>query len=89
MQWMMGAMKAVLSKDSIQRMTWITYGNQLNTYISDDVPKVYGGNAAPLAEKGITTRYNNEEAVAADPSAAATETKTEPAPVGEGQTSAA
>jgi phosphatidylinositol transfer protein SFH5 len=39
MQWMMGAMKALMSKDSIQKMTWLTYGNQLHTYIGGDVPK--------------------------------------------------
>ncbi|CZT16114.1 related to Phosphatidylinositol transfer protein SFH5 [Ramularia collo-cygni] len=57
MQWMMGAMKALMSKDSIQRMTWMTYGNQLHTYLGSDVPKEYGGTGLPLEGNAITPRY--------------------------------
>ena len=58
MQWMMGAMKALMSKDSIQKMTWLTYGNQLHTYIGTDIPKEYGGDSASLKETGLTPRYD-------------------------------
>lgn len=57
MQWMMGAMKALMSKDSIQRMTWMTYGNQLHTYLGSDIPKEYGGTGASLEGTAITPRY--------------------------------
>ena len=57
MQWMMCAMKALMSIDSIQKTTWLTYGNTLHTYIGQDVPKPYGGNAASLEERGITTKF--------------------------------
>jgi hypothetical protein len=57
MQWMMGAMKAIMSKDSIQKMTWMTYGKQLHTYLGSDIPKEYGGSGAPLQEKALTPKY--------------------------------
>ena len=57
MQWMMGAIKALMSKDSIQKMTWLTYGNQLSSYIGDDIPKEYGGSSASLQDKGLTPKY--------------------------------
>ena len=60
MQWMMGAMKALISKDTFQKMTWLTYGNTLHTYLGDDIPLAYGGKAAPLVEKGLTPKYDNE-----------------------------
>ena len=59
MQWMMGAMKALMSKDSIQSMTWLTYGNTLNTYIGNDIPREYGGKSAPLYNTGLTPKYDN------------------------------
>ena len=59
MQWMMGAMKALMSKDSVKKMTWLTYGNQLAQYVGENVPKEYGGKSAPLTERGLTPRYND------------------------------
>ena len=61
MQWMMGAMKAIMSKDSIQKMTWLTYGNTLHTYIGNDIPKEYGGTSVSLKEKGLTPKYADTE----------------------------
>lgn len=52
-------MKAIMSKDSIQKMTWLTYGNTLHTYIGTDIPKEYGGTSASLKEKGLTPKYDN------------------------------
>ena len=67
MQWMMGAMKALLSKDSIQSMTWMTYGSELHKYLGTDIPKEYGGTGAPLAETAITPKYGNEEVTKGTP----------------------
>lgn len=91
MQWMMGAMKALMSKDSIQKMTWLTYGNQLVQYVGDDVPAEYGGKGEDLKVKGVTPKYDNEatkttsdvkltatQPEAAAPAPTATETHTEP-----------
>ena len=64
MQWMMGAMKALISKDTFQKMTWLTYGNTLHTYLGDDVPPAYGGKGALLVEKGLTPKYDNDHAEA-------------------------
>lgn len=60
MQWMMGAMKMLMSKDSIQKMTWMTYGNQLNQYLGEDVPKEYGGRGSGLEESALTVKYDGE-----------------------------
>lgn len=78
MQWMMGAMKMLMSKDTIQKMTWLTYGNQLAQYVGSDVPKEYGGTGEDLKAKAITPKYDNE-ATKTTTSAAPTETKPEAA----------
>lgn len=61
-------MKALMSSDSIQSMTWLTYGSELHNYLGSDIPKDYGGTAAPLAEAGLEPNY------------AGTEKKAEPTP---------
>jgi hypothetical protein len=58
MQWMMGAMKALMSKDSIQKMTWTSYGNTLDQYLGKDVPKEYGGNGSALEGSAWTVKYD-------------------------------
>lgn len=64
MQWMMGAMKALMSKDSIQTMTWMTYGSELYKYLGTEVPKEYGGSGAPLSEHALTPNYGAGSAAA-------------------------
>lgn len=78
MQWMMGAMKALMSKDSIQKMMWTSYGNTLSQYLGMNVPKEYGGAGPALEDSAWTVRY---EGVAAAPTATAVveSTKTEEA----------
>lgn len=41
-------------------MTWLTYGNQLHTYIGTDIPREYGGSSASLKERGLTPKYDDE-----------------------------
>jgi hypothetical protein len=81
MQWMMGAMKALMSKDSIQKMLWTSYGNTLNHYLGMSVPKEYGGAGAALESAALdgsawTVKFGD---VAAAPTATtvAEPTKTE------------
>lgn len=52
-------MKMVVSKDTFQKMTWMTYGTQLSQYLGDDIPKEYGGNGPPLATTAITVKYDS------------------------------
>jgi hypothetical protein len=54
----MGAMKALMSKDSIQKMTWTSYGNTLDQYLGKDVPKEYGGNGPALEGSAWTVKYD-------------------------------
>ncbi|CAK3826031.1 Hypothetical predicted protein [Lecanosticta acicola] len=73
MQWMMGAMKALMSSDSIQSMTWMTYGSELHNYLSSDIPKDYGGTAAPLKDAGLEPKYAAVEQKTQNPTVAPTE----------------
>ncbi|TKA63062.1 hypothetical protein B0A55_10186 [Friedmanniomyces simplex] len=54
MQWMMGTMKALMSKETVQKMTWMTYGSSLQQYLGDGVPEEYGGIGPPLSESAMT-----------------------------------
>ena len=76
MQWMMGAMKALMSKDSIQKMLWTSYGNTLNQYLGMSMPTEYGGAGAALDGSAWTVKFGD---VAAAPTAStvAEPTKTE------------
>lgn len=78
MQWMMGAMKALMSKDTIQKMTWMTYGNQLVQYLGEEVPKEYGGSGPSLEGSAETVKYDD-----------AAPTKSVEAPTGTGTAAAA
>ncbi|KAK4902852.1 Non-classical phosphatidylinositol transfer protein (PITP) [Elasticomyces elasticus] len=60
MQWMMGAMKALMSSDSVQKMTWMTYGSALQQYLGDGVSKEYGGTGPSLADRALTVKYDDE-----------------------------
>ena len=64
MQWMMGAMKALMSKDTIQKMTWMTYGSTLVQYLGDGVPKEYGGSGRDLDGSALTVKYGDGAAKA-------------------------
>ena len=59
MQWMMGAMKAIMSSDSIQKMTWMTNGSDLHKYLGSDIPAEYGGTGAPLKGSATTVKYSD------------------------------
>lgn len=59
MQWMIGAMKALMSKDSVQKMTWTSHGDKLDRYLGEDVPKEYGGNGPALVNSAWTVKYDD------------------------------
>ena len=75
MQWMMGAMKALMSKDSIQKMLWTSYGNTLNQYLGMSVPKEYGGAGDALDGSAWTVKF--DVATAPTATTVAEPTKTE------------
>lgn len=64
MQWMMGAMKMLASKDSIQSMTWMSYGAELHKYLGGDAPKEYGGQGPSLAQIALMPRYTGDKEAA-------------------------
>lgn len=53
-------MKAVTSKDTIQKMTWMTYGSELHKNLGDAVPKEYGGSGKSLEDSGTATKYSEK-----------------------------
>lgn len=59
MQWMMGAMRALMSKDSIQKMIWTSYGNTMDQYLGKDVPKEYGGSGSALEGSAWTVKFDD------------------------------
>lgn len=59
MQWMMGAMKALMSSDSIQKMTWMS-GANLEQYLGKDVPKEYNGTGPALEQSAWTVKYDDD-----------------------------
>jgi hypothetical protein len=75
MQWMMGAMKALMSKDSIQKMLWTSYGNTLNQYLGMSVPKEYGGAGVALDGSAWTVKFDVVTAPTATTDAEPTETE--------------
>jgi len=59
MQWMMGAMKALMSKDSVRKMTWTSDGSTLYQYLGKDIPRDYGGHGPALASSAWTVKYDD------------------------------
>lgn len=78
-------MKMLLSKDSIQTMTWMTYGSELHKYLGSELPKEYGGTGGPLTEHAITPKYSAGEEKDAAPSAPSEDVSVKPAAETAGQ----
>lgn len=51
-------MKALMSKETIQKMTWMTYGSELYSNLGSSIPKEYGGSGAPLDEVARKPKYD-------------------------------
>ena len=74
MQWMFGAMKLFMAKETIAKMQWMSYGSELHKDLGSDVPKVYGGTGPELSQSASTPKYNDPTATSEAPAP----TKTEP-----------
>ena len=61
MQWMFGAMQVFMSKDTIAKMKWMSYGSELHKDLGPSVPKVYGGSGADLSSLAETPQYSTAE----------------------------
>lgn len=62
MQWMMGVMKLLVSRETVKKMTWMTYGSQLVLYLGEEVPVEYGGRGKGLGGRALTVKYDGQEA---------------------------
>ena len=63
MGWMFGAVKLVLSKETIQKFTVLTYGKELAGELGDSVPEEYGGKGGNLDGIGETLKLEDEPKV--------------------------
>lgn len=57
MQWMFGAMKMFMAKETVEKMCWLSYGSELHGYLGEGVPGEYGGKGPGLKEVGVTPDY--------------------------------
>ncbi|CAD0100701.1 unnamed protein product [Aureobasidium mustum] len=67
MQWMFGAMQVFMAKETVAKMQWMSYGEELHKYLGSDVSKQYGGQGPELEVVGVTPLYEqqaSEDAVA-------------------------
>ncbi|CAD0108278.1 unnamed protein product [Aureobasidium uvarum] len=62
MQWMFGAMQVFMAKETVAKMQWMSYGEELHKYVGEDVAKEYGGQGPGLEEVGVTPRYEQQGA---------------------------
>lgn len=51
---MFSAMKLVMSKDTAQKLTVVTYGKDLATELGQSVPEAYGGKGSDLTASSQT-----------------------------------
>lgn len=90
---MMGAMKALMSSDSIQKMTWMSNGKDLHTYLGSDIPQEYGGSRPSLEGSARTVKFDDGSEGTKDGIAVVVQdiapTKTEEAPEKDVTTTAA
>jgi len=60
MQWMFGAMQVFMAKETVAKMQWMSYGEELHKYLGDGVGKAYGGNGPELEENSVTPSYEQQ-----------------------------
>ena len=66
MGWMFGAIKLVLSKETIQKFVVLTYGKELAEELGDGVPEEYGGKGGNLDSIGETLKIEEEPRATGD-----------------------
>jgi hypothetical protein len=52
MGWLYNAMKLIVAKETVKKMTVLSYGNQLASELGQGIPNEYGGTSASLKEVG-------------------------------------
>ncbi|THY33502.1 phosphatidylinositol transfer protein SFH5 [Aureobasidium pullulans] len=60
MQWMFGAMQVFMAKETVRKMQWMSYGEELHKYLGASVGKEYGGQGPELERNSVTPRYEGE-----------------------------
>ncbi|THY84973.1 phosphatidylinositol transfer protein SFH5 [Aureobasidium pullulans] len=60
MQWMFGAMQVFMAKETVRKMQWMSYGEELHKYLGASVGKEYGGQGPELEGNSVTPRYEGE-----------------------------
>ncbi|THX91090.1 phosphatidylinositol transfer protein SFH5 [Aureobasidium pullulans] len=60
MQWMFGAMQVFMAKETVRKMQWMSYGEELHKYLGASVGKEYGGLGPELEGNSVTPSYEGE-----------------------------
>ncbi|THY74665.1 phosphatidylinositol transfer protein SFH5 [Aureobasidium pullulans] len=60
MQWMFGAMQVFMAKETVRKMQWMSYGEELHKYLGASVGREYGGQGPELEGNSVTPRYEGE-----------------------------
>jgi hypothetical protein len=60
MQWMFGAMQVFMAKETVAKMQWMSYGEELHKYLGDGVSKAYGGKGPELEANSVTPLYEQQ-----------------------------
>lgn len=55
-----------MSKDSVRKMTWMSYGTELAGYLGKEIPEEYGGKGKALKEVGVTPKYEASQIAEAE-----------------------
>jgi len=49
-----------MAKETVAKMQWMSYGEELHKYLGDGVGKAYGGNGPELEENSVTPSYEQQ-----------------------------
>lgn len=84
MQWMFAAMQVFMAKETVAKMSWMSYGSELYKDLGSSVPKAYGGSGPNLDAGGQsqTPRYIGQGA--GDDTSTTTRAAPAPAPLSTG-----
>jgi hypothetical protein len=59
MQWMFAAMQVFMAKETVAKMQWMSYGDELHRYLGSQVAPEYGGHGPLLKDGSVTPAYTS------------------------------
>jgi len=52
-------MQVFMAKETVAKMQWMSYGEELHKYLGPGVPKAYGGSGPELQGTAATPKYTD------------------------------